>query len=108
MRLAGTMGQGIEATLVELYSIPFDGDAIVTLGQENHGRMLTLEDNYGSGFGSAVADALVEYGGLLTVKQMCAANSQIRPYIGCHPASSEAICGRYCKNRRQHIGDYAE
>ena len=70
MRLAGAVGQGIEATLVELYPIPFDGDAIVTLGQENHGRMLMLEDNYGGGFGSAVADALVEYSGLSTVKQM--------------------------------------
>jgi hypothetical protein len=47
VRLAGAVGQGIEATLVELYPIPFDGDAIVTLGQENHGRMLMLEDNYG-------------------------------------------------------------
>jgi transketolase len=70
VRLAGAVGQGIEATLVELYSMPFDGDAIVTLAQENHGRVLTLEDNYGGGFGSAVADALVEYSGLSTVKQM--------------------------------------
>jgi transketolase len=62
--------QGIHATLVDLYSMPFDGDAIVTLAQENHGRVLTLEDNYGGGFGSAVADVLVEYGGLFTLEQM--------------------------------------
>lgn len=62
--------QGIEATLVDLYSMPFDGDLIATLAEENHGRVLTLEDNYGGGLGSAVADVLAEYGGLFTVKQM--------------------------------------
>jgi transketolase len=62
--------QGIEATLVDLYSMPFDGDLIATLAEENHGRVLTLEDNYGGGLGSAVADALAEYGGLFTVKQL--------------------------------------
>ncbi len=62
--------QGIDATLVDLYSVPFDGDLIAALAQDNHGRVLTLEDNYGGGLGSAVADALAEYGGLFTVKQM--------------------------------------
>jgi transketolase len=69
--LAALQEQGIEAMLVDLYSMPFDGDAIATLAQETHGRVLTLEDNYGSGFGSAVADALVEYGGLFTLQQLC-------------------------------------
>jgi transketolase len=62
--------QGIEATLVDLYSMPFDGDLIAVLAEENHGRVLTLEDNYGGGLGSAVADVLVEYGGLFAVKQL--------------------------------------
>jgi transketolase len=43
--LAGLKDQGIEATLVDLYSLPFDGDAIVTLAQGNQGKVLTLEDN---------------------------------------------------------------
>jgi transketolase len=68
--LAALREQGIEATLVDLYSMPFDGDLIATLAEENHGRVLTLEDNYGGGLGSAVADVLAEYGGLFTVKQM--------------------------------------
>jgi transketolase len=68
--LAMLQEQGIHATLIDLYSMPFDGDAIVRLAQENHGRVLTLEDNYGGGFGSAVADALVGYGGLFTLEQM--------------------------------------
>jgi transketolase len=68
--LAGLKDQGIEATLVDLYSLPFDGDAIVTLAQGNQGKVLTLEDNYGAGLGSAVADVLSEYGGAFTLKQM--------------------------------------
>lgn len=62
--------QGSEATLVDLYSLPFDGDAIVTLAQEHQGKVLTLEDNYGAGMGSAVADVLSEHGGACTLKQM--------------------------------------
>jgi hypothetical protein len=40
--------------------MPFDGDAVVRLAEVNQGRVLRL----------AVADALVEYGELFTVKQM--------------------------------------
>lgn len=32
--------------------------------------MLTLEDNYGGGFGSGVADSLVKYGGPFSLKQL--------------------------------------
>jgi transketolase len=55
--------QGMAATLVDLYSLPFDGDAIVTLAQDHQGRVLTLEDNYGGGFGAAVAAVLSAHGG---------------------------------------------
>jgi transketolase len=62
--------QGIAATLVDLYSLPCDGEAIVALAYDNQGRVLTLEDNYGGGFGSAVADTLGTFGGAFTVHQM--------------------------------------
>jgi transketolase len=68
--LAGLKDHGIEATLVDLYSVPFDSDAIVTLIQENQGKALTLEDNYGAGIGSAVADVLSEHSGAFTLRQM--------------------------------------
>jgi transketolase len=62
--------QGIKATLVDLYSLPFDDVAILELAQENHGQVLTVEDNYGAGIGSAVADALAMHGGSYTLMQM--------------------------------------
>ena len=61
---------GIDATLVDLYSLPFDEAAIVDLAKQNGGKVLAMEDNYGGGFGSAVADALAEDGDTYTLKQM--------------------------------------
>ncbi len=62
--------QGIDATLVDLYCLPFDTDAILDLANENNGMVLTLEDNYGGGIGGAVADAVSADGGGFTVTQM--------------------------------------
>jgi len=62
--------QGIDATLVDAYSLPFDADTLCDLANENNGMVLTLEDNYGGGLGSAVADALAASGDGFTVHQM--------------------------------------
>jgi transketolase len=61
---------GIDATLVDLYSIPFDADALLDLANTNGGNVLTVEDNFGGGLGSAVADACTESGDAFTIKQM--------------------------------------
>lgn len=62
--------QGVSATLVDLYSLPFDGDALLDLAQANNGYVITLEDNYGASLGSAVADVMTEAGDSFTLKQM--------------------------------------
>jgi transketolase len=62
---------GVNATLVDLYSLPFDTEQLLDLAQENGGNVLTLEDNYGGSIGSAVADALTEDGGGFTQTQLC-------------------------------------
>lgn len=61
---------GISATLVDLYSIPFDADALLDLAGANGGYVVTVEDNYGGGIGSAVADALTNSGDAFTLEQM--------------------------------------
>ncbi|MHC4414974.1 MAG: transketolase [Planctomycetota bacterium] len=61
---------GVDATLVDLYSIPFDVEALLDLANENGGNILTVEDNYGGGIGSAVADAVAESGDAFTIEQM--------------------------------------
>jgi transketolase len=62
--------QGVEATLVDLYSLPFEEEVIRQLARENAGRVLTVEDNYGAGIGSAVADVLARDGGTYRLTQM--------------------------------------
>ena len=63
---------GVRATLVDLYSIPFDGAAITRLAKESGSRVLTVEDNYGASFGGAVAEALAASGQAFQVRQMFA------------------------------------
>jgi transketolase len=82
--------QGIDATLVDLYSLPFDEDAILDLANQNNGMVLTLEDNYGGGFGGAVADAAAADGGGFTVQQMCVRRI---PKSGRTPDDLMAYCG---------------
>jgi len=62
--------QGIDATLVDLYSLPFDADALMDVANRNNGMILTVEDNYGGSLGSAVADAAAATGDGFTVQQM--------------------------------------
>ncbi len=53
---------GVSATLVDLYCLPFDRDAIAELAINAGGNVLTLEDNYVGGIGAAVCEALAERG----------------------------------------------
>jgi transketolase len=68
--LDGLDKAGISATLVDLYSIPFDTEALLDLANANGGYVVTVEDNYGGGIGSAVADALANSGEGFTLEQM--------------------------------------
>jgi len=61
---------GISATLVDAYSIPFDTDKMLDLANANGGYVVTMEDNYGGGLGSAMADALTQSGDAFTLEQM--------------------------------------
>ncbi len=61
---------GISATLVDLYSLPFDSDKLLDIANANNGMIITIEDNYGGGLGSCVADALTASGDAFTLRQM--------------------------------------
>ena len=61
---------GVDATLLDLYSLPFDEDRLLDIANENNGNVLVVEDNYGGGMGSAVADACAASGDAFTVKQL--------------------------------------
>ncbi|MGD9690073.1 MAG: transketolase [Phycisphaerales bacterium] len=61
---------GVSATLVDLYSLPFDTDALLDIANQNNGQIITIEDNYGGGIGAAVAEALTQSGDAFTLRQM--------------------------------------
>ncbi len=61
---------GISATLVDLYSLPFEHEKLLDIIGENNGYVLSVEDNYGNGIGSAIADALVSSGDAFTLEQL--------------------------------------
>jgi transketolase len=61
---------GISATLLDMYSIPFDTEGVLDLINAAGGNVITLEDNYGGGLGSAIADALTESGDAFRLHQM--------------------------------------
>lgn len=87
--------QGIDATLVDLYSLPFDAEAILDLANDNNAMILTLEDNYGGGIGSAVADVAAEDGGGFTVQQLHVRNL---PKSGRTTDDVMAYCGVSAKD----------
>jgi transketolase len=68
--LEGLDKAGISATIVDLYSLPFDTDALLDLAAQNNGYVVTVEDNYAGGIGSAVAEALSNSGDAFTLEQM--------------------------------------
>ncbi|MDE2822300.1 MAG: transketolase, partial [Chloroflexota bacterium] len=68
--MAALSEEGVDASLIDLYSLPFDAEAIAQSAQASGGRVVTVEDNYGAGFGSEVVEALMEHGGDFKVKQM--------------------------------------
>jgi transketolase len=61
---------GISATLVDLYSLPFEADKLLDIIAANNGYALSVEDNYGGALGSAIADALVGSGDAFTLEQL--------------------------------------
>ncbi len=61
---------GVDASLLDLYSLPFDEDRLLDLANENNGNVYVVEDNYGASLGSAVADACAASGDAFTVEQL--------------------------------------
>jgi len=79
----------IEPTIVDLYSLPYDEDAILDLANGCNGLVLTVEDNYGNGIGAHIASTVARSGDGFTVEQM---------YVKKIPKSgkTEADLLRYC------------
>ena len=69
--LDGLDDAGIDATIVDLYSIPFDEAALLDLAKRNGGRILVVEDNQGAPIAGAVSEACTASGNGFTLESMC-------------------------------------
>ena len=69
--LDGLDDAGIDATIVDLYSIPFDEAALLDLANRNGGRILVVEDNQGAPIAGAVSEACTASGNGFTLESMC-------------------------------------
>lgn len=81
---------GVSATLVDLYSLPFDQEKLLDIVGANNGYVVSIEDNYGGGIGSAIADALTGSGDAFTLEQM---HVKRIPKSAKTPEEMLAMCG---------------
>lgn len=61
---------GVSATLIDMYSLPFDEDKLMDVLGSNNGYVISVEDNYGASLGSAIADAMVRAGDAFQLEQL--------------------------------------
>lgn len=61
---------GVSATLVDMYSLPFDEDKLMDVLSQNNGYVISVEDNFGGAMGSAIADAMVRAGDAFQLEQL--------------------------------------
>ncbi len=63
--------EGINCAVVDAYSFPMNGEAVLAVGARTNGRILTVEDNYGGGLGGAVAEIAALKGGCTVEIMTC-------------------------------------
>ena len=56
--VANLAGRGVNCSLVDAYSLPISADRLISEGRRCGMRYLCVEDNYGGGIGSAVAEII--------------------------------------------------
>lgn len=59
--------QNLRVGLIDAYTLPIDGERLLEALPRGGNRVLVVEDNYGGGFGSAVAEIAARAGGNLRV-----------------------------------------
>jgi len=54
--------KGVIAGLIDVYVLPFDGQAVLSAAEKSGNKILSLEDNYAGGLGSALAEVAAQAG----------------------------------------------
>ncbi|HSV26827.1 MAG TPA: transketolase C-terminal domain-containing protein, partial [Sedimentisphaerales bacterium] len=89
--------QGVEASVVDAYSLPMDAREVLNAAAASNDRILTVEDNYGHSMGAAVAQIAASAGNIKVVSMTAAKlpksakqESEILKYLGLDAASIAA------------------
>jgi transketolase len=97
--------QGIRATLIDAYCLPINQERLLEALQRAGGNALVVEDNYGGGLGSAVAEIAARQGRLRVATLLCRCipksartASEMLDYCGVGPSQiadhARALLGR--------------
>ncbi len=88
--------RGINSTVIDAYSLPLDTAPVLGAAADGGSIIVTLEDNYGGGFGSAVAQAAAETAGIrvhcLTVPRIPKSAATPQVLLDHYGLSAPAIC----------------
>lgn len=68
--LAILKAAGVNASLVDVYSIPLKTEGVLEIAKQCQGKMLVVEDNYVGGFGDELACAVAEGNANITCKRL--------------------------------------
>ncbi|MCC6361509.1 MAG: transketolase [Phycisphaerales bacterium] len=63
--------QGVRATIIDLYTLPVAAEKLADTLRRTGGRALAVEDNYGGGIGSTVAEIAAADGGIRAGSAIC-------------------------------------
>lgn len=94
-------GQGVNCSVVDAYSFPMKAEPILAAADKTGGKILTVEDNYGGGLGSAVAEAVADKSGYTVEMMTC----RRIPKSGNSPEDVLALVGLAAGDIAQRIKD---
>jgi transketolase len=84
--------QGVRATIVDLYCLPVHEDRLLETMRRAGNRAVAVEDNYGSGIGSVVAEVAAREGDVRVESVICSRHSEIDAHNRRNPGLLR--CGR--------------
>lgn len=93
--------KGIKCALIDAYSFPLNAEPILASAAKTGARILSVEDNYIGGLGSAIAEAAAQHGNIrvesMTVRKLpksAKTTEAIYEYVGLAPADIAARISR--------------
>ena len=62
--------QGLDATVVDCYSLPLDSEPVLAIAEKTNGKLVTVEDNYTGGLDAELATAIATSGSTVRLQNL--------------------------------------